>query len=63
MESVIYPHPQSWLLEVSGRRKVGRNLLFLNLYCSDQAFLSSLTFTSSILEKQTARESEGGLDQ
>lgn len=35
MESVIYPHPQSWLLEVRGRRKVGRNLLFLNLYCSD----------------------------
>lgn len=27
MQSVIYPHPQSWLLEVSGR-EVGRKLLF-----------------------------------
>lgn len=34
-QSVTYPHPQSWLLEVSRGREGGRTLLFLNLYCSD----------------------------
>lgn len=34
-QPIIYPHPQSWLLEAGGRREVGRHLLFLNLYCSD----------------------------
>lgn len=34
-QPVIYPHPQSWLLEAGGGREVGRHFLFLNLYCSD----------------------------
>lgn len=62
-EPIIYPCPQSWLLEAGGGREGKRHLLFLNLYCSDEAFLFPLTFTSPTLEDQTASESEGGLDQ
>lgn len=34
-QPIIYPHPQSWLLEAGGAREVKQHLLFLNLYCSD----------------------------
>lgn len=34
-QPIIYPHPQSRLLEAGGPREVKQHLLFLNLYCSD----------------------------
>lgn len=30
-QPIIYPHPQSWLLEAGGAREVKQHLLFLNL--------------------------------